>query len=509
MPFSPDPSRRSLLSLVLSAASAPALVACGRLGNPTPCFTLGVASGCPRPDSVVLWTRLSPDARPAPNEPVRWELAEDEAFRRIVRRGSVTAEADWGHSVHLQPLGLSPGRWYWYRFFAMGQVSATGRTRTAPAPGSLEPVTFAIGSCQRWDHGHYAAWRHLADESPDLVLFLGDYIYEYPSLPGAVRRHEGLVGTHTLAQYRARYAQYKSDPDLQRIHASAPWLVTWDDHEVQNDYAADHSPVLNRRFLRRRLQAYRAWWEHMPLPPATRPVGSGLQVFDRFDWGALARFHVLDTRQYRDPHACALPGLGGGNTVDLAGCPALAEPHRSLLGTAQEQWLADGLGQGSTRWDFIAQQALMAPFTWRADAARHWTDGWSGYPAARQRLLDTLAARRVANPVVLGGDAHANYVCDLHQRADDPGTPVIASEFCGTSISSRGRSQARLDEALPWNPHVRYGRTDERGYVAFRLQAERLEARLRVVSDAADPGATIRTAARFEVAAGRPGAARA
>lgn len=505
----PDRSRRSLLSLVLGSGAAPGLVACSHLGSPSPCFGLGVASGCPRADSVVLWTRLSPDARPTGREPVRWELAEDEAFRRVVQRGDTFAEAAWGHSVHLQPGGLVPGRWYWYRFFAMGQVSPVGRTRTAPAPGSLAPLHFAIGSCQRWDHGHYAAWRHLADEAPDLVVFLGDYIYEYPSLPGAVRRHEGLVGTHTLAQYRARYAQYKSDPDLQRIHASAPWLVTWDDHEVQNDYAGEHSPVLNARFLQRRAHAYRAWWEHMPLPPATRPRAAGLQVHERFDWGALARFHVLDNRQYRDPQACPAPGFGGGSTVDLADCPALAHPDRSLLGATQERWLAAGLAGSSARWDLIAQQALMAPFTWRADAPRHWTDGWSGYPAARQRLLDSLVANRVANPVVLGGDAHANYVCDLHQRADDPASPVVASEFCGTSISSRGRSQARLEEALPWNPHVRYGRTDERGYVAFRLEPERLEARLQVVSDARDPAATVRTAARFEVAAGRPGAERA
>ena len=380
MPFSPDPSRRSLMSLVLSAASAPALVACGHLGHPASCFTLGVASGCPRPDSIVLWTRLSPDARPAPNEPVRWELAEDEAFRRIVRRGSFTAEADWGHSVHVQPLGLSPGRWYWYRFFAMGQVSATGRTRTAPVPGSLEPVTFAIGSCQRWDHGHYAAWRHLADESPDLVLFLGDYIYEYPGAQNAVREVPDARWTLTLDDYRARYALHKSDADLRAMHAACPWIVTWDDHEVQNDYAADHSPVLNRRFLRRRLHAYRAWWEHMPLPPATRPVGAGLQVFDRFAWGALARFHVLDTRQYRDPQACALPGLGGGNTVDLAGCPALAEPHLQPAGDGRRV-----PGSRGTRTARIAR--------WRDASRRRRTGARMSLRSATARWFELLTSR--------------------------------------------------------------------------------------------------------------------
>jgi alkaline phosphatase D len=500
-------NRRHLLAAALAAGAAPSLVACANLGSPEPCFSLGVASGTPRPDSIVLWTRLSPEAHPARVVEVRWELATDESFRHVVRSGVDHAEADWGHSVHVQVGGLEPARWYWYRFTALGQVSPVGRTRTAPAAGSLDPVAFAIASCQRWDHGHYAAWRHLADESPDLVLFLGDYIYEYGPVPGGVRTHQGLVDTRTLAQYRARYAQYKGDPDLQRAHASAPWVVTWDDHEVQNDYAADQGPFFAPAFLERRARAYQAWWEHMPLPLSTRPTGPGLQVFDRCDWGALARFHVLDNRQYRDPQACPPPGRGGGNTVDVGRCPDLVRPERTYLGATQERWLGDGLARGGVRWNFIAQQTLVAPFTWRPDGDRLWTDGWSGYPGARTRLLDQLAQPGVENPVVLGGDTHTHYVCDLHRRGD-PAAPVIATEFCGTSISSRGRSQAQLDAALPWNPHVHYGRRDERGYVAFRLAPGRLDARLRVVSDAADPRATVRTAATFHVESGQAGALR-
>ena len=500
-----DPTRRHLLAAALAAGTAPAFVACARLGDPAPCFTLGVASGTPRPDSVVLWTRLAPDTPLPPRVPVQWELADDPQFRRVVQRGTALAEADWGHSVHVLVNGLAPSRWYWYRFTALGQVSRSGRTRTAPAAGATEPVSFAIASCQRFDHGFYAAWRHLADESPDLVVFLGDYIYEYAPLPGAIRTHQGLTDVRTLAQYRARYAQYKGDADLQRIHASAPWLVTWDDHEVQNDHAGDAAWTHAFGFLQRRARAYQAWWEHMPLPPSTRPRGPGLQVFDRCDWGALARFHLLDTRQYRDPQAC--PGLlfAGGRTVDDHDCPDLDAPARTLLGPAQERWLADGLGRRDTRWHLVAQQTLVAPFTWRRDGRRVRTDGWSGYPAARDRLLDTLVERRAPNPVLLGGDVHGNFVCDLHQRGD-PDAPVVASEFCGTSISSRGRPQRLLDEAMPWNPHVHHGRRDQRGYMHFRLAPDRLDVRLRVLDDVNDPGTGVRTAATFHVEGGRPGA---
>jgi len=498
------PQRRHLLSLALGAGMAPAF-ARGLFGSREPCFGLGVASGCPRPDRLVIWTRLDPDAQPERVVAVKWEVAADDRFRRIVQSGTAPAEAQWGHSVHVQVSGLEPAHWYWYRFTAMGQVSPTGRTRTAPAAGSLDPVSFAIASCQRWDHGHYAAWRHLADESPDAVLFLGDYIYEYAPVPGGVRLHEGLTDTRTLAQYRARYAQYKRDPDLQRAHASAPWIVTWDDHEVQNDYAGRQSQFMSPAFLGRRARAYQAWWENMPLPPSTRPRGPNLQVFDRFAWGSLARFHVLDNRQYRDAPVCPPPGRASGNFVGIDRCPELLEPTRTLLGAGQERWLNQGLSAGGVRWNFIAQQTLMAPLTWRQGGERVWTDGWSGYPGARARVLDTLAGLRVANPVVLSGDLHTHVACDLRRRPDGP---AIATEFCGTSISSRAGSQAALDAALPWNPHVHYARRDARGYVAFRLTPQRLDVRMRVISDATDPAATVKTAATFHVEAGRAGAIR-
>ena len=489
-------------------------------------FALGVASGEARPDGVVLWTRLLGDDLPGQVR-VDWELAHDEGFARIAARGSEVAERAWAHSVHAEAAGLAPSRWYFYRFTALGGRSIVGRTRTAPAPGAGdEPLAFAIASCQRWDHGHYAAWRHLAEEDRlDLVLFLGDYIYESATPPGAgrVRAHEGGMA-RTLADYRARYAQYKGDPALQQAHAAAPWLVIWDDHEVDNDYAGGQSQTLASDFLLRRAAAYQAWWEHMPLPRAMRPAGADLRMHRRHDWGRLARFHALDDRQYRDPQACPRPGRGGSNTVLYGDCPALADPRRSLLGAAQERWLADGLsarGDGDApRWNLLAQQTLMARINWRprgtehdaaappsqAPSAPYWTDGWDGYAPARGRLLGLIEERRPGNVVVLGGDVHANYVCDLKADFDEPRSATLATEFCGTSISSEGLPQSRLDRLPADNPHLHWARSDQRGYMHFVLDGALLAARLRVVDDVLDAASGVRTAARFTVAAGRPGA---
>ena len=511
-----DPDRRRLLGLAgaasLAALGGPAFVRHARAAD-VDRFGLGVASGCPRPDSVVLWTRLTGDDLPE-RVTVGWELARDERFKDIAASGTSAAEAEWAHSVHVEAPGLAPGRWYWYRFTVPGSRSPAGRTRTAPAPGAAEPMQFAIASCQRWDHGHYAAWRHMADENLDLVLFLGDYIYESAPAPGRVRLHEGHGATRTLAQYRSRYAQYKSDPALQRMHASAPWITVWDDHEVENDYANDRGQTLERDFLLRRAAAYQAYWEHMPFPNSARPRGPDMRIFERYDWGRLARIHAVDDRQYRDHQACSPFGRGGSSTVTPAACPELLDPKRTLLGTAQEGWLAEGWSR-EQGWNLLAQQTLMARFSWRDPAVRevpdlpggqYWTDGWDGYPAARARLLQAAVGRKATNLVVLGGDVHANYVADLKLDFDDAKAPVVATEFCGTSITSEGMAQARVDAALGFNPHIRYARADERGYVRFTLDAKTLQAQLRVLDDVRLPDSAIRTAARFAVEAGRPGA---
>jgi alkaline phosphatase D len=442
----------------------------------------------------------------APRETVRWELAADEAFTRIVARGEETAEADWAYSVHAEPAGLEPARWYWYRFSALGERSAVGRTRTAPAADAAATLRFAIASCQRFDVGHYAAWRHVASADLDLVIFLGDYIYEYATRKDPVRRLEGGE-VFTLDQYRARYATHKGDPSLQAAHAAAPWLLVWDDHEVSNDYANLRGQDLSVDTRARRVAAYRAYWEHMPFPKSARPVDADMRNVGRLDWGRLARIHLLDDRQYRDVQVCPKPNHGGSNTVALAQCPTLTDPARTLLGTEQEQWLAAGWDLARP-WNLLAQQTLMARFVWTDPAIGggvYWTDGWDGYAPARNRLLGTVAAKRVPGVVVLGGDVHSNYVADLKADYDDPASPVVASEFCGTSITSLSLAQSRVDAARAFNPHVHFGRSDQRGYLSIELDPKQMSARLQTVDRPLDPASGLTATARFVVDAGRAG----
>ena len=468
-------------------------------------FSLGVASGQPRRDGMVLWTRLTGDNL-RERETVRWEVADDEQFRRIVARGEESAEAAWGHSIHAEPLGLEPGRWYWYRFAALGERSAAGRTRTAPASDAQAALRFVVASCQRYDVGYYAAWRHAAAENPDFVLFLGDYIYETASGSNSIRRHEGTVAK-TLREYRDRYATYKSDPLLQAAHRGAPWLMVWDDHEVANDYAGLQSQDLEADFATRRAAAYQAYWENMPFPKSVRPRGADMRIAARLDWGTLARIHLVDDRQYRDPQACPKPGRGGSNTIPLADCPALVDPKRSLLGLEQERWLSEGW-DAARPWNLLGQQTLMTRFAWgdpAAGSAVYWNDAWDGYAPSRNRLLGVVAERKVPGVVVLGGDVHSNYVADLKADFDDPRSPVVASEFCGTSITSLSLAQSRVDAVRGFNPHVRFGRSDQRGYLSIELQPARMDVRLQTVDRPLDPASGITTTAHFVVDAGRPG----
>ena len=498
-----EPRRQALRSGVAALIG----VACPYLPDAraadVPRYQLGVASGEPRPDGLVLWTRLTGVDLP-PVVEVLWEMATDESFRQIVARGSETAEVASAHSVHAEPAGLEPARWYWYRFRALGQQSPVGRTRTAPAADAAATLKTAIASCQRYDHGEWAAWQHMATQDLDLVMFLGDYIYEQASAADALRPHDGSM-LRTLEQYRRRYFQYKREPALQAAHAAFPWLLIADDHEVENDYAADRSPTLSGPdLLALRGAAFQAWWEHQPLPKAMRPAGPDLRMHRRLDWGRLARIHALDDRQHRDAHACVAPRrVGGAATVMNAACPALADPKRSLLGSAQERWLAEGWDP-QRRWNLLAQQTLMTRYNSHPDG-QSWTDGWDGYTASRQRLLGSVVERKVPGVVVLGGDRHANFVADLKTDFDDAKSPVVASEFCGTSISSRGPAQSGVDTALALNPHLHFGRATERGYISFTIDDKQLSARLMVVERPQDAASPLRETARFAVDPLRPG----
>jgi alkaline phosphatase D len=473
-------------------------------------FTLGVASGSPRPRGFVLWTRLAPDPLHGggvePNAVVvRWEVAEDERFARVVKSGSVEARRAWAHSVHVEVTGLEPSRWYFYRFMAGSEVSPVGRTRTAPATTELPPqLRFGLGSCQHFEYGFYAAHRHLAAEGLDLMLFVGDYVYEGTGRPDRSRRHMGGEA-RTLAQYRNRHAQYKTDPDLQRLHAAVPWLVTWDDHEVDNDYAGLRSETLDPNFARRRRAAYKAYFEHMPLRERARPTPARMVLRSRHDWGRLARFHVLDGRQRRTPQACPRRGRGGANRID-ARCRELRADGRTMLGPVQERWLAAGLDAASERWNFIVQAVLMARASVRVDGRRRFSnDKWDGYPAARDRLLTAVADNDVRSCVVFSGDEHVAFVADLKRNFGNAQAPVVATEFCCTSITSAGRMQSAIDAILRDNPHIVHGDSTHRGYAVFDVTPQRCAARLRAIEDVTDRDTGVFTSATFAVDAGRPG----
>ncbi|MGE0421029.1 MAG: alkaline phosphatase [Reyranellaceae bacterium] len=500
--------RRRLLIAAGAVLAAPGIVrAQPRLAS-TP-FTLGVASGWPLPDRVVLWSRLAPrplDGGGMPDAPVdvTWELAEDERFARIAARGVFRATAAEAHSVHVEPGGLKPSRPYWYRFRAAGHTSPVGRTRTAPADTAKpDRLRLALASCQQYEQGWYSAYRHMAAEPLDLVVHVGDYIYELSWGTRHVRKH-GTGNPTTLGEYRDRYALYKSDPDLQAAHAACPWVVTWDDHEVENDYTNDRSPMTSDRdfFLRRRAAAYRAWYEHMPAPPSMAPSGPNARIHGSWRFGDLVDLFTLDDRQYRSHHACA---EGKGGRALFTDCAERLDPRRTMLGAGQESWLRDGLARAGGRWTLIAQQTLMAEADRAAvDAAKpaYWMDGWDGYPAARQRLLDAMAARRGANHVVLGGDVHMYAVADLRSGKG----PVIASEIVGTSITSQGPGAQRVRALMARNPHLKYARGDKRGYTLLDITPTICEVHLDVVDDVADPKSGKRRLTSFVVPAGKPGA---
>ncbi|MEQ1504102.1 MAG: alkaline phosphatase D family protein [Myxococcota bacterium] len=437
--------------------------------------------------------------------PVSVEVAEDEAFATVVARYDVRAVPAFAHSVHVDVDGLRPGRWYVYRFHAGQATSPVGRTRTADAPdAAVDRLRFAIASCQHFEHGWYTAHRGLLAEDLDLMLFLGDYIYEGSWGDDPVRSYLGGEAL-TLADYRVRHAQHKTDPALRALHAAVPWITTWDDHEVENDWAGDRSEYLDPGFLPRRAAAFQAYFEHLPFPRSRLPGIDGFRMHDTLTFGSLARFCVLDDRQHRDPQPCPGPSKGGGSTVVAdAACPSLGDPARTMLGADQEAWVDRTLAASTQRWTILAQQTLVTPVDWNPEAGKHtWTDGWDGYPAARRRLLGTLKKRKVSNPVIVGGDVHASYVSDVRLDPADPRSAGIATEFCGTSITSQGSTVEENEATIRDNPQFAFIDGVHRGYVAFELGPTTLTARVRGV-DTKDPLAVPNTLATFTVADGAP-----
>ena len=513
-------SRRQLLQLAAASATSLWLPRSARsqprgLGNP---FALGVASGSPTHDSVVLWTRLLAQgvSESLGKEPVtvRWELAHDEQFARSVQKGQAQALPQLAHSVHVEVAGLEPDRWYFYRFMTGDAVSATGRTRTFPAPdAAAQKLRLAYASCQRWDHGYFSAWRHMLQENLDAVLFLGDYIYEYPSSFRSVRPASG-GWVLTLDDYRQRYALHRGEAELQAMHAACPWLVTWDDHEVQNDYAgaaAGNSGPFVADFASRRAAAYQAFYEHMPVRASalTRAIaglgaGAELRLYSQQRFGRLANIVLLDDRQYREPQVCTRGGRPGSSEVDPTACPAWADPARSLLGTAQEQWLDGALAASGAGWTVLGQQTLFGQRDLRPGPGELlWNDGWDGYGAARARLTQSLQRHRVANPVLLGGDMHENWVGHVKADYGRADSAALGVEFCGTSITSRSGGNEKAARRLAENPHFVFADAERKGYGVAEFTPGRLTTTLRVVDDVTRPDSQIETLRCFVVEAGR------
>jgi len=461
-------------------------------------FTLGVASGDPAPDGFVIWTRLAPSpldddglgGMPGSRYEIEWEVARDARFRTVERRGSVNVGPESAHAAHVELGGLAADREYYYRFHVDGWTSPPGRSRTTPRPdasGGL--LSMAFVSCSNYPAGFFTAYRHLAEERPDLIVHLGDYQYEHAATTNQIGRPHVGPETVTLANYRQRQALYKTDPDLQLAHAAAPWLAVWDDHEVDNNYA-DEIPereIDAATFRERRAAAYRAYYENMPLRRSSVPLGPDMQLFRRIRWGRLATFHLLDTRQYRSDQAC------GDGYKD---CPDAADPARSLPGIAQEDWLVDGFRQSQTRWDLLAQQVFFGRRDNNAGAANTVSmDAWDGYPASRDRIVQAWQDAQVRNPVVLTGDVHAHWASDVLADWQDPASEVLGSELIASSITSGGDGYDEPNGAHPWaawNPNIKFW-TNLRGYVSTRITGDSLIADYRCVPRVTTPDAGVVT----------------
>jgi alkaline phosphatase D len=463
---------------------------------------------------VVLWARLAPapleEGGGMGSDPVTvtWEIAEDEALRRVVARGEAVARAESAHSVHVEAGGLRANHRYFYRFTARGQQSPVGRTRTAPAPGIAQPLAFLNAGCQHFEHGHFTAWRHAAaEEDVAFVFHYGDYIYEYAGRwPGQhgwgplIRQHHGPE-TVTLEHYRARHAQYRTDPDLAAAHAAHPFITTYDDHEVENNWAAMQSQrdgtgrfrvaVPPEAFALRAAAAFQAWYEHMPVRPSARPRANHITAYRRMRFGSLLDFHALDTRRFRDNQPC-----GDGAKIP---CAEVANPAAQVLGADQEAWLREGLRAARGTWQVLGQQIFMAPREFPGGTRS--MDSWDGYPAARERVLDMLEGR---NAMVLTGDVHRAWAGDLQRR---PGGPVLGVEFVATSISSEGdgsEAQPNAEGILRNNPHLRF-HSNRRGYTRHEVRPDRLAAIYRAVPYVELADAPREDRAHLVTLAGRPG----
>ncbi len=504
--------QRSAMALALSpwltVVAAPVVQTHRWQANP---FALGVASGRPRANSVVLWTRLvfGDEDRAAATEALRVqvEVFADAALKRRVHKTKVVTDASRGHSVHVHLQQLQPSTDYWYRFTQGDAISTVGHTRTAPAlSADVRELRIALSSCQHYEQGQYIAHSEIATQKLDFVLFMGDYIYESSNAQYAIRKHSNEE-PKTLQGYRDRYEQYKRDPHLQAAHAAHPWVLMWDDHEVVNDYANDQDRQYThpKHVLLRRAAAYQAYFEHQPLllgPDANSPAD--MHLYDQLSWGKLADVWTLDCRQYRSVQACRDPVRGGGRMV--VQCDELSDPARSMLGTEQERWLSNSLSQSKRQWKLVAQATQISSTSVPTPVGRsYWNDAWDGYPEARKRLLQTVVDAKLNNVVTLGGDVHCNVAANLRLDPNNPQSPIVASEFVTTSITSRGLGDKPAAVIRESNSDLLHYRSDERGYSFITVTPNEVRCDFRTTKFPAGTEDGLKTQASYVVKNGKAG----
>jgi alkaline phosphatase D len=511
--------RRQLLTLAgalgVSTLASPLFTATGVLAKPVfrayP-FPLGVASGDPLPDGVVLWTRLAPDplnggGMPAQPVEVNWEISATNNFATPVQKGTYLARPELNHSVHVEVSGLQPGRDYFYRFIAGDEVSQTGRTRTAPAFGAaVASMRYGVVGCNNYEAGYFTAFRRAAQENFDFIIHTGDYIYEsrgngHRTPDTTVREHLGEE-IYTLVDYRNRYAQYKMDPNLMAAHASAPWLMTRDDHEVENNYTViDENGIPPEIFALRRAGAYQAYYENMPLRAAQMPDGSHQIVYRRLQFGNLVDISLLDTRQYRSDQPC-----GDGSRTN---CAAINDPEATMMGDVQEKWLYGILPQVKAKWTVLSQQVpmYMRDNLAAAPEGQFSMDKWDAYTAARTRMFNALRDSRAPNPVVLSGDLHIGFGSDLKMDFRDPKSATVGVEFTGTSVSSAGDGS---DVSANWetlkrdNPWIKFN-TNRRGYLAMTATQNEMRGDFMAIEKVTVADLPAKKVATGVVTAGEPG----
>ena len=435
----------------------------------------------------------------------------DESLKIEFAGGEMPADPLWAHSLHVEVQGLEPERWYWYRFSAGDAQSPVGRTRTAPRAGARWRA--CASPSPRASNTSRAITAPTAISSPTRPTRRVPWrLHLRVELGQGPRAQPREPEPYTLADYRARHALYRSDPDLQAAHAACPWIVTWDDHEVDNDYADDRPEdgMEREAFLERRAAAYRAYFEHMPLPPRMRPEGPRMRIHTHLDWGTLARFHIVDTRQYRSWQACPRPDGAAARTPSTSR-NARASVRRDARCSAARR---------SAGWSARSRESRARgtssprPRRWRnstpsrARAGARGPTGGTGTPPLGGGFW-IFFRRKNSNPIVLGGDVHSFNACQLKLDFDDPAAPVVASEFVTTSITSQAWPQERLNQYLPDNPHILLADSRFRGYTRVDISAARMHVDLRAVESVQRREAPCSTLASFVVESGKPGPLRA